>query len=712
MALKNYSAANLIRGGSETLSTRCLLVASPGVSRSDYIGDYDNDLTKAIMSIGSTEKTLYVDTICTTSRHEIVPSTLRIIMIEDGLINHGAYNLTINGPFPDPGPYQVFSGTGTVAGLNEVYPEWWGAVGDDSTDCTTAIQAAIDSVQNTITAINQSGGGTIRFSKGIYIVTSQIQVPSHIRLVGLGMHTSFIKNTGTGVALRFFDLASIEGNKTVKNSSIADIGILGDADTSHGILIENAVVVNIDRVYIYGHGGVGIDVVGGAYSSTWGQNVFIQGCWITTNTVGGIRCKGAYRHTLLNITNNSIIGGGKYNIYLENGWVVNIIGNEIASLGYSEKQGIAINRVDNVTIKGNSFESMSGSVGHPVCYIRTGYNGDTQVDTDSAVCNLNIRSNIFNPGAPDVDVLYLRGVIAGEVKRNYFYDGIAGGTNRAFVLDNNASYPQPLDISDNQFHGTTNITPFTIISNEYHTTKLALPTYGTTVNISANENANQFKVVNTDSVAFTINNPTGFSYNQVITIIITNSHPGLSTAPVVWDTAYKLSSPWINPIYGNQIAISFRLDPDDNWYEISRSNNMGIQVNNVVLSNANLKALAGTPIELVPAQGSNAVIEVISAALFLNYSGGVLAEPTPPDDLAIEYDNGAGVQIVTWDVTGWITAAADATEIIKGAALSATNTTSLANKNVVLINTGDDYTGVASTSTAVVAITYVVHRSE
>ena len=57
-------------------------------------------------------------------------------------------NLIINGPF-NAGLYQVFSGTGSVVfgsgSVKEVYPEYWGAKGDDSTDDITAIQSACDS---------------------------------------------------------------------------------------------------------------------------------------------------------------------------------------------------------------------------------------------------------------------------------------------------------------------------------------------------------------------------------------------------------------------------------------------------------------------------------------------------------------------------------------------------------------------------------------
>jgi hypothetical protein len=134
------------------------------------------------------------------------------------------------------------------------------------------------------------------------------------------------------------------------------------------------------------------------------------------------------------------------------------------------------------------------------------------------------------------------------------------------------------------------------------------------------------------------------------------------------------------------------------------------------LTNANIKALAATPIELVAAPGANKIIEFISAYLFLDYGSEVLAEPSAPDDLAIEYDDGTGQQIATWDTTGFITSSADAIEQVNagsvGGGASAVTAAANVNKNIALINTGGNYTGNASADTAMrVVVTYRIHDS-
>ena len=134
------------------------------------------------------------------------------------------------------------------------------------------------------------------------------------------------------------------------------------------------------------------------------------------------------------------------------------------------------------------------------------------------------------------------------------------------------------------------------------------------------------------------------------------------------------------------------------------------------LTNSEIKALAATPKELVAAPGAGKLLEFVSATLLLDYGSEVLAEPSAPDDLAIEYDDGTGQQIITWDTTGFITSSADAMEIINSASVgggaSAITTAANVNKNIVLINTGGEYTGNVSNDTTLrVIVNYRLHES-
>ena len=130
----------------------------------------------------------------------------------------------------------------------------------------------------------------------------------------------------------------------------------------------------------------------------------------------------------------------------------------------------------------------------------------------------------------------------------------------------------------------------------------------------------------------------------------------------------------------------------------------------VTITAAELKLLATTPKELVEAPGANKLIELVSATLFLDYGSETLAEPSDPDDLAFEYDDGSGSQIITWGSTALIVTVVDMMEVVIPVSLGGVATSGNMNKNVVLINTGTDYTGNASDDTVLkVAVQYRIH---
>ena len=114
--------------------------------------------------------------------------------------------VTISGVI-DAGMYHIFSGAGNTylnAGSCErVLPQWWGAVGDDSTDCTAAFNAALSAADKV---------GTLYVPAGTYqISTSLVNWPqsaatSYLRtgivFRGAGNADTIIKYTGTtGYAL-------------------------------------------------------------------------------------------------------------------------------------------------------------------------------------------------------------------------------------------------------------------------------------------------------------------------------------------------------------------------------------------------------------------------------------------------------------------------------------------------------------------------------
>jgi hypothetical protein len=114
------------------------------------------------------------------------------------------------------------------------------------------------------------------------------------------------------------------------------------------------------------------------------------------------------------------------------------------------------------------------------------------------------------------------------------------------------------------------------------------------------------------------------------------------------------------------------------------------------LTNAQILALVGTPVTLVPAPGAGLILEFISGALFFDYTAAYV-EPSAPDDLVVRYTGASGT-ITSQDVdsTNFLTASADAMAFIAplaGAITTVRLKTAVDNQPLVLHNTGTDLTG-------------------
>ena len=215
---------------------------------------------------------------------EIVPATVDVDVQPGGrFVKSGAGTLAINGGF-NASLTTVFSGfaAGDVtfgAGRSlEVYPQWWGAVGDGVHDDTVAIQSAIDSVQ----AIH----GTVRFPPGTYLVSAPI-VPGYVGLVGSALGTniqaaaSMTNTTVVWASKGRMDLLTIDGVSADAgnvclhadsthnpygstwgklNINNCDIGFLIDETGAGGIYYNNFGNMRIELV----HTGMKIDFSQGA----------------------------------------------------------------------------------------------------------------------------------------------------------------------------------------------------------------------------------------------------------------------------------------------------------------------------------------------------------------------------------------------------------------------------------------------------------------
>jgi len=132
-------------------------------------------LAAAVTAIGSTPTELLITNAFPSGSSCTVPSTLLLTFQPGGSIVLGSgHTIIIRSGMAQWPIAQIFSGTGTVnfsgsERFGDLHPEWWGAIADESTDCTAAIQKAIDCADTT------NLDATISFVSGIYIVAGALQ---------------------------------------------------------------------------------------------------------------------------------------------------------------------------------------------------------------------------------------------------------------------------------------------------------------------------------------------------------------------------------------------------------------------------------------------------------------------------------------------------------------------------------------------------------
>jgi len=79
-----------------------------------------------------------------------------------------------------------------------------------------------------------------------------------------------------------------------------------------------------------------------------------------------------------------------------------------------------------------------------------------------------------------------------------------------------------------------------------------------------------------------------------------------------------------------------------------------LETRRVVVTSAEILALNATPVTLIPAQGTDTVVEFVSA-VFHKPAGTAYADIAGGDDFAIKYTNGSGAQVNTsLEATGFM----------------------------------------------------------
>lgn len=171
-------------------------------------------------------------------------------------VNNGV-TLTINGHIT-AGAYTIFAGAGTVVfGTSQqarVLPEWFGAVGNGSTNDTAAIQAAINSL-----AVPY--GGRVEFGPKVYATSATITVPyGHTTLAGTNR-----------------EWYASGGSRILNLSTSNNIIQIHGADAAHALQMNTIENIGVGRNLTTDAAGIGVSVR--FANTTRLTNVTVENCY-------------------------------------------------------------------------------------------------------------------------------------------------------------------------------------------------------------------------------------------------------------------------------------------------------------------------------------------------------------------------------------------------------------------------------------------------
>jgi len=305
-----------------------------------------------------------------------------------------------------------------------------GAVGDNTTDDTAAIQAVID-------AVEALGGGVVLFPPHkSFKITSALTLAqgdegasgNDVWLVGSGW-TSEIYNAGTGNAIT---IGTTGGDRTA-DVRILNLLIRGQATSAHGIQVLRTHQVRIEGTRIRNNGGDGINF-DRAYAN------WILNNYVNNNTGDGFEANNGNDFAI--IEGNRFLSNGGKGVYFSNG---DSTGSHIDRNDFEGNAiGVQIDcgnvtSIDSVTISGNYFENQVGK--HIVLGTDTSAN---------RIRNIVIASNKFVTTTP-ADYA-TNAVELDRVQYPYIYGNIL---NVNITTTANTQY---LYLLANQWNGATPVT--------------------------------------------------------------------------------------------------------------------------------------------------------------------------------------------------------------------------------------------------------------
>lgn len=227
----------------------------------------------------------------------------------------------------------------------------YGAIGDGATNCTTAVQAALN-------VVNANGGGTVFFPAGDYLFDAGCTLYSNVTLAG---ETGAVIKPSASVPLQLF-LGVGLSNVTVQNLTFEGTGAAA-TNTQRFIQIgTGSTYISIENCHFKKAREIGLVLEGCQY-------INVDGCTFTNNLVYGAEIRGG--SSSITVSNCSFILNGNSGVATSNfgrglvlwdtssATVTNCIFNQNTEYGlrlYSQTGDLTANRniaITNCTFRDN-----------------------------------------------------------------------------------------------------------------------------------------------------------------------------------------------------------------------------------------------------------------------------------------------------------------------------------------------------------------------
>lgn len=261
---------------------KLISIILPGLPVGVVNCDAYDSFSEAVTDIDTKEMTLVIFSRQNVTDDITVPSNVSLMFSSVGSLNISAgKTVTINGAL-EAGLYQIFEGDGSVvfgSGLvKEVYPQWWGAKGDDVTDDTVEIQAAIDAAELGIKRVY------FPTPTSKYLISDRLLIDAAlVRVLGSGFGCIIRQSTWEKPVFEVrADYVSIDGFylQSTEEKTVIEGNTDGEPTRNYcaGVYLANSEFYRLTNLFVDGF-CMGISPRGETDGTTLNEGGFIQNIW-------------------------------------------------------------------------------------------------------------------------------------------------------------------------------------------------------------------------------------------------------------------------------------------------------------------------------------------------------------------------------------------------------------------------------------------------